>query len=81
MIRLAEGFYFLCVIHSAHPTIFVNEHGECVAMCDESSSYPHGCYDKRGKSLTDCFDDGGRSQLCDAYVYEITAEDYDVTEK
>lgn len=47
-------------------------------MCDANSGHPHGCYDNYGQSLTDCFDDRGRSQLCDAYVYEISLDDYDI---
>lgn len=77
MIRLASQFFFLCAINSLHPTIFVEE-GKCVAMCDENSDKPHGCFDNYGQSLTDCFDNRGRSTLCDAYVYEITAEDYEI---
>lgn len=81
MIWLAAEFYFLCAINSLHPTIFVNEYGDCVAMCDANSDRPHRCYDTYGQSLTDCYDNRGRSQLCDAYIYEITAEDYEVVKK
>lgn len=81
MIRLSAGFYFLCAVNSLHPTVFVNEYGVCVAMCDASSDRPHGCYDNYGAPLTDCFDNRGRSTLCDAYIYEITAEDYEVVKK
>lgn len=81
MIRLAAEYFFLCAINSLHPTVFVNQYGHCVAMCDENSDKPHGCYDNYGQSLTDCFDNRGRSQLCDAYIYEITTEDYEVVKK
>ncbi len=79
MIRLAAEYFFLCAINSLHPTLFINPHGHCVAMCDANSDKPHGCYDNYGQSLTDCYDDRGRSQLCDAYIYHITFEDYDIT--
>lgn len=79
MIRLAAEFYFMCAINSLHPSIFVNQYGTCVAMCDANSDKPHGCFDNYGASLTDCFDDRGRSQLCDAYIYEVTTDDYEIT--
>jgi hypothetical protein len=77
MIRLAAEFFFLCHMATIHPVIFVNQFGKCVAMC-ESGHVPHGCYDNYGASLTDCFDNRGRSQLCDAEVYEITTDDYEI---
>jgi len=81
MIRLAAEYFFLCAINSLHPTIFVNEYGRCVAMCDANSDRPHSCYDDTGEPLTDCFSRSGREQLCDAYIYEITTEDYEVVKK
>lgn len=78
MIRLAVDFFILCSINALHPTIFV-ESGACIAMCDAHSDQPHECFDESGQSLTDCFDDQGRSQLCDAYIYEITTDDYEIT--
>ena len=81
MIRLAAEFYFLCAITTLRPTVFVNEFGKCVAMCEAEKTVPHGCFDNYGMSLTDCFDDRGRSTLCDAYIYEITAEDYEIIKK
>jgi hypothetical protein len=80
MIYLAAEYFFLCAVNSAHPTIFVDD-GKCVAMCDASSDYPHGCYDSYGHSLTDCFDDNRNSGLCDAYIYAVTPDDYEVVEK
>lgn len=81
MIRLAAEFYFLCSLTTLHPTVFVNEYGQCVAMCEPNRNIPHGCFDNYGQSLTDCFDNRGRSTLCDAYVYEITTEDYEIIKK
>lgn len=81
MIRLAAEFYFLCAITTLRPTIFVNEFGKCVAMCEAEETVPHGCFDNYGMSLTDCYDDRGRSQLCDANIYEITNEDYEIIKK
>jgi hypothetical protein len=81
MIRLAAEYFFLCAINTLHPTIFVNQYGSCVAMCDENSDRPHSCYDSYGMSLTGCFDDRGRSILCDAYIYIIDLDDYDIVKK
>ena len=80
MIKLAAEYFFLCAINSLHPTIFVSE-GHCVAMCEANSDKPHGCFDNYGQSLTDCFDDRGRSVLCDAYIYEIGSDDYEILVK
>lgn len=80
MIRLVAEYFFLCAINSAHPTIFIDD-GKCVAMCDANSDRPHGCYDNYGQSLTDCFDDNGIQGLCDAYIYALTPDDYEVVEK
>ena len=78
MIRLAAEFFFLCAVNSSHPTIFVNEEGDCVAMCEANSDHPHGCYDNYGDSLTDCFDRHGHSTLCDARFYQVTDDDYSI---
>lgn len=81
MIRLAAEFFFLCAVNSIHPTLFVNTNGECIAMCEANSDRPHGCYDNYGQSLTDCLDDNGKSILCDAYIYTISSDDYEIIKK
>ena len=78
MIWLSQELYFLCILHTAHPTLFI-ENGECVLMCGANDMPPHPCYDADGHSLTDCFDENHQSQLCDAFWTEITADDYEVT--
>lgn len=78
MVRIAAEYFFLCAINSLHPTVFINPYGSCVAMCDSNSDTPHGCYDNYGASLTDCFDNRGRQMLCDAYIYEIGTDDYEI---
>ena len=49
-------------------------------MCDARTDQPHACY-QDGHSLTDCFTDDGKSQLCDAYVHMITPDDYEVIQQ
>lgn len=80
MIRIAAEYFFLCALSNLHPTIFVDQEGACVAVCDKTCE-PHGCYDADGQPLTECFDSNGKSQLCDAYVYALTPDDYDIIEK
>lgn len=81
MIRLAAEYFFLCSLNTLHPTVFVNQLGTCVAVCDHTMEIPHGCFDNYGQSLTPCFDNRGRSRLCDAYIYIIEFDDYDILKK
>jgi hypothetical protein len=82
VIFLDAAFYFLCEMEAVHDTVFFNEHGVCVAMCNAGSSKVHACVDKYGTPLTDCIDDRGRQQtLCSAAVYKLTEDDYYIGRK
>lgn len=80
MIFLDAAFYFLCGIEAVHDTVFFNEYGACVAMCNAGSDKIHACFDKYGTPLTDCVDERGRElSLCSAIVYKITEDAYSIT--
>lgn len=74
MIRLSAEFLFMCAV-GTRPTVFV-DNGECIAICTNKTA-PEPCYNETGESITDCFDNDGRSQLCDAYFIQITDDQYE----
>lgn len=77
MIFLDAAFYFLCEMTTLHDTVFFNENGHCIAMCNAGSTKIHSCFDSRGLPLTDCVDERGRPlSLCSAAVYKLTDEEY-----
>ena len=77
MIFLDAAFYFLCEIEALHDTVFFNENGYCIAMCDAGQKTVHSCFDSHGNPLTDCVDRRGRQvTLCSGNVYVLTEEDY-----
>jgi hypothetical protein len=69
IIYLSAEYYFLCTINTAHPTVFVSDTRECIAVCD-SHTEPQQCF-KDGHSVTECYTDSGESTLCDAYIYTL----------